>query len=103
MEMKLQLSNFPWYIVEKKSVDRLFLPYIPQESGTYNSFSKALFYDKDFISGTISTDYFFLNSKKINFKFVLASQMSYAPIIPPGSIGFGVSSSSSYKETNINF
>ena len=103
IEMKLQLNNFPLYIVEKKSVDRLFLPYIPQDSGTYNSFSKVLFYDKDFISGTISTDYFIVDSKKINFKFVLASQMSYVPIIPPGSIGFGVSSSSSNKEKNINF
>ena len=103
IELKIQLNSFPLYLVEKKSVSKNFIPYIPQNSTTYNSFSKTLFFDQDFMSGTISTENFEINSSNINLKFILAEQMSYCPIIPPGSIGFALSRSSSNKEKNINF
>ena len=103
IEMKLQLNSFPLYLVDQKAVSKFFIPFIPQNSITYNSFSKLIFYDKDFISGTISNENFIIYSKKINLKFILVDQMSYFPIIPPGSIGFGISPSPSNKEKNINF
>ena len=104
IELKIQLNSFPLYLSDKKSVSQNFIPYIPQNSITYNSLSKLLFYDIDFMSGTVSTENFEINSTKINLKFILAEQMSYsATIIPPGSIGFGISPPSSYREKNINF
>ena len=100
IEMKLQLNSFPLYLTEKKSVSKNFQPYISHESNTYNRILKLLFYDKDFISGITSTDYFTLNPTKVkmNFKFILAEQMTFYPVIPPGSIGFRISPLSSYRE-----
>ena len=46
IELKIQLNSFPLYLVEKKSVSKNFIPYIPQNSTTYNSFSKTLFLTK---------------------------------------------------------
>lgn len=105
IEMKLQLNSFPLYLTEKKSVSKNFQPYISHDSNTYNRILKLLFYDKDFISGITSTDYFTLNPTKVkmNFKFILAEQMTFYPVIPPGSIGFRISPLSSYREKKINF
>ena len=102
IELRIQLNSFPLYLVEKKSVSKIFIPYMPQDSITYISISKALFYDKDFISGDISTENFEINSKKINLKFILADQISYFSEIPAGSIGFAISPPSSYREKNIS-
>ena len=105
IEMILKLNNFPLYLVEKKSVSKNFKPYLPENSNTYVSNSNSFFYDRDFISGTTSYDLFIINSTKIqiNLKFILADKMSHFSIIPPGSIGFSLSPSSSNTEKNINF
>ena len=103
IEMKLQLNNFPLYLVDKKSVSKNFIPYIQQDSDTYISYNKSFFYDKDFISGFTSKDNFIINSKHVDLLFILVDQMSYFPTISPGSIGFGLSPSSSYKAKNVNF
>ena len=105
IEMKVQLNNYPLYLVEEKSVSDLFQSYIPKNSKSYSSIIESFFYDKDFKSGIISEEYFRINSTKIKicFRFILAQQISYFPIIPPGSIGLGISPPSSIKVKNINF
>ena len=103
IEMKLQLNSFPLYLVDKKSVSKKYTPYIQQDSTTYVPYNKSFFFDKDFISGITSKDKFIINSKKVDLRFVLVDQMSYSPTIPPGSIGFGPSPSTSNKVKNINF
>ena len=103
IEMKLQLNSFPLYLVDKKSVSKNYTPYIQQDSTTYVPYNKSFFFDKDFISGITSKDKFIINSKKVDLRFILVDQMSYSPTIPPGSIGFGPSPSTSNKVKNINF
>ena len=58
---------------------------------------------KIFISGITSKYNFIFNTKKEALRYILVDQMPYFPTIPPGSIGFRASPSSSYKEKNINF
>ena len=107
VDMKLQLNDYPTYILKQKQNlgNNYEYNFYPKTSDSYYFYKSFKFYAEEYESGIVSFDDFRINQNLLilKYKFIFVNETTISSDLSLGSIGLGVECPPTFPVQDINF